>query len=177
MRKRILVVVSVALASFLTGTMFSTNYFASGAKPPSVWDAIKELQAEVNSLNNAVVEQQAKISELSERIGIIKEYVDETSKVELLWISTPDDVNYNYYYGVTGHWNVTKLQNYNFKEELNATISGALTYPLLTGFGSPTYQPELKGYEQKATMQTNRQLSQEEMESVRLLIKEYLAHL
>ena len=70
MKKQLLVILSVAVASFLIGTMFSTNYLASG-KPPSVWDAINELQAKVNSLTNTVTEQQTQISELQTQVDIL----------------------------------------------------------------------------------------------------------
>jgi len=78
MRKHLLIVIAVALAFFLIGTMFSSDYLVSSAKPPSVWDAINELQAKVNSLSNTVIEQQAQISDLQNRAGTIEEKQTQT---------------------------------------------------------------------------------------------------
>ena len=63
--------VSIAVIFFLVGTMFSMNYFVVGGKPPSVWDAIADLQTKVNSLNNTVIEQQAQISELQNQLDVL----------------------------------------------------------------------------------------------------------
>jgi hypothetical protein len=69
MKKQLLIIMSVALTSFLIGTMFSTNYLAIGGKPNPIWEAIYDLQARVNSLNNTVIEQQAQISELQSNMA------------------------------------------------------------------------------------------------------------
>jgi hypothetical protein len=71
MKKHVLIIVSVALASLLIGTMFSMDYLASGAKPPSVWDAINKLQSQVDALNATVIEQQSLISELQTQVDIL----------------------------------------------------------------------------------------------------------
>ena len=72
MKKQLLIIISVAVASFLIGTMFSTNYLAmGGGKPNPVWEAIYDLQAKVNSLTNTVTEQQAQISELQTLVDIM----------------------------------------------------------------------------------------------------------
>jgi len=82
MRKQVLIIVSVALASFLIGTMFSTNYLASG-KPPSVWDAINQLQSQVNALTTTVNEQQAQISELQSKVDFLNVSLTELLAQEI----------------------------------------------------------------------------------------------
>jgi hypothetical protein len=67
--------------------MFSTNYLASG-KPPSVWDAVNQLQSQVNSLNATVIEQQALISELQTQVDILNATKLGTPDYDSGWIYT-----------------------------------------------------------------------------------------
>lgn len=53
-RKQVLTMVSIAVISFLLGTMFNMNFIAIGGSSSPwdrVWTAIAELQNEVNSIN------------------------------------------------------------------------------------------------------------------------------
>lgn len=85
MRKQVLIVVCIAFTSFLIGTMFRTDYFASG-KPPSVWDAINQLQTQVNALTTTVSEQQAQIAELQTQIGILNATKLGTPNYDSGWV-------------------------------------------------------------------------------------------
>lgn len=87
MKKQLLIIISVAVASFLIGTMFSTNYLAmGGGKPNPIWEAIYDLQARVNILTNTVTEQQAQISELQSQIDILNATKLGTPDYDSGWI-------------------------------------------------------------------------------------------
>ena len=152
--KQIVAIMSIAAISFLLGTTINFVATASGGNPwDKVWTAISELQRGIRN---------------------IEESVSETSRVELVRVGSVDGAPYYYYYGVSGRWNVTKLQTEPFKDQLNSTIGGALTY-LESNLGvvSP-FDPEYKGYERIVIMTVNRELSPTEIEEARLLIQEYL---
>lgn len=68
MKRQVAIMIGIASVSFLIGTMFNINFLALGGKPNSVWDAIYDLQAKLNSLNNTVIEQQTQISELQSKV-------------------------------------------------------------------------------------------------------------
>ena len=89
MRKQLLIVISVAVVSFLIGTMFSTNYLAIGGKPNPVWEAIADLQAKVSTLNNTVTEQQTQISELQTQVDILNVTKLGTPDYDSGWIRIP----------------------------------------------------------------------------------------
>jgi hypothetical protein len=110
--------------------------------------------------------------EFDRRIRTIEEYINEISRVELLASS-----GNTYYFGVSGHWNITKLQTEPFQDTLNSTIGGALLY--CNDFDNTYYslQAEGKGYTQLINMNISRELNPTEIEDVRLLIKSWLAQL
>ena len=58
-KRQVLVMVSIAVMSFLIGTMFSTNFMALGSNEygipfAKIWEAIDDLQARVTSLEESV---------------------------------------------------------------------------------------------------------------------------
>jgi len=168
MRKQVLILVSVALGSFLVGTMFSVMAIDGENPFARIWQAISDLQRRVENIEE---------SQNGTSSADIERYINEISRVELLRASSGDGIPYYYYYGVSGHWNITKLQTEPFKEKLNSTIGGALMY--CDAYDNTYYslQPEGKGYTQLINMAVSRELSPTETEEVRLLIKSYLAHL
>ena len=154
MKRQVTIMISIATVSFLIGTMFNVMAMDSQGNPwDKVWTAIFELQRGIRN---------------------IEESVSETSRVELVRVGSVDGAPHYYYYGVSGHWNVTKLQTEPFKDQLNSTIGGALTH-LESNLGvvSP-FDPEYKGYERIVIMTVNRELSPTEIEEVGLLILKYL---
>ena len=105
--------------------------------------------------------------------GVDLEFISEISRVELQRVLSGDGAPYYYYYGVSGIWNVTKLQTEPFTEKLNSTMGGALINwdTSFAGIGSPEY----KGYERLVYLAVDRELNPTEIEEFRLLIKGYLA--
>jgi len=170
MRRQLLIIVSVAVVSFLIGTMFNVTTLAvDGGNPfDKIWQAINDLQARVTSL------EQSTNTELQGRVENIEKYVNEITRVELVRIGSYDGAPYTYQYGVSGHWNVTKLQTEPFIEKLNSTITGDLKECGI--YDAPPLDPEYgKGYERSVCMAVCRELSLTEIEEVRRLIQEYLA--
>jgi hypothetical protein len=92
MRKQLLIIISVAVASFLIGTMFSTNFLAmGGGNPNPIWEAIYDLLAKVNSLTNTATEQQAQISELQTQVDTLNATKLGTPDYDSGWIRIPWD--------------------------------------------------------------------------------------
>jgi uncharacterized coiled-coil protein SlyX len=90
MKRQVAIMVSIATVSFLIGTMFSTNHLAIGGKPNPIWEAIYDLQARVNNLDNTVTEQQAQISKLQNEIAILNaSLIELQSKVNALETRMP----------------------------------------------------------------------------------------
>jgi len=167
-KRRVLTMVSVAIVSFLIGTMFSTSFMAlasdeNGVPFAKIWEAIYDLQGRVENIEE----------QMNGASGVdFEEFINEISRVELIYLFVGAEPYY--WYGVSGHWNVTKLQTEPFEEKLDSTIGGALVF-CESRFVGTNWKPEWKGYERVLQIYVDRELNPTEIEEVRLLIEEYLA--
>ena len=139
-------------------------------------DKVETINATLTNTRSSVTSLQNELATLSDEVANLNSsiggFINEISRVELLGASV--GATCRYYYGVSGLWNVTKLQTEPFTEKLNSTIGGALK-----GWESYFLMPSLehKGYERQVQLNADRELNPTEIEEVRLLIEEYLAHL
>jgi len=66
-KKQVLILVSIAVMSFLVGTMFNFTIIAtggSGSPWDRVWTTISELQSKVDSLNASLIELENRVNQL-----------------------------------------------------------------------------------------------------------------
>jgi hypothetical protein len=140
-------------------------------------DEMDNLSNDLDTLGNRLDRFNSTLRDTQSSNIDIERFLHEISRVELLRNSSGDGASYQYYYGVSGHWNITKLQTEPLKDKLNSTISGALMW--CAGYENSYYslEPEGKGYTELINMGISRELSPTEIEEVRLLIETYLAHL
>jgi hypothetical protein len=161
MKKQVLIIVSVALASFLIGTTFSAMALDGENPFVKIWQAINNLQGRVENLEESTNGE----SEFADFINII-------TRVEFLqmehWNWT-----YIYEYGVSGHWNISKIQTEPFEDRLLSTLSDVTLTAPIGGFMSIPFRHQ--GYESGIRIYVDRELSEVEIETVRVLIQEYLA--
>lgn len=114
MRKRLLVIVSVALASFLMGTTFSAVAFDTESPFAKIWQAINNLQGRVENLEESANGESE-----------VAEFIDEISRVEFLEMEYWNWSGPRYYdYGVSGHWNISKIQTEPINDKLLSTLGG-----------------------------------------------------
>ena len=74
-KRQVSTMVSIAVISFLLGTMLNMNFVASGGKgkdKDELWTAISELQSEVDSLNASLVDLQNRVSTIEEKGNQVK---------------------------------------------------------------------------------------------------------
>lgn len=71
-KKQVVVVVSIAIVSFLVGTMFNVVTGAGGSPWDMVWSAITELQSEVDIVNASVLQLQEEINNVVEKANQVK---------------------------------------------------------------------------------------------------------
>jgi len=79
---------------------------------------------------------------------------------------------YSYWYGVYGHWNVSKIQTEPINDKLLSTLGGATSISVFTVIVNPFQN---QGYDLVVDLRVDRKLSVVEIETVRVLIQEYLA--
>jgi len=183
-KKQVVTMVSIAIISFLLGT--SVNFVATARdRNPfdEIWKAIYDLQRRVESIEESIEESPT---------ADFKEFINEISRVELLStrpieLEVIDEetgevveiiiVGYYYQFGVSGIWNVSKIQTEPIKERLNSLLSGLEPSEVCVRAheADPFYRNE--GYERQVDLilYCDRELSEAEIEAVRLLFEEYLA--
>jgi len=154
-KKQVLTMISIAVMSFILGTTFNENLMALGSKEYGI-------------------------------SGVdFEEFINETSRVELIRtepiFGRPEDkegkeeiIGYQYVYGVSGIWNISKIQTEPIIDKLSTLLSGLESIWVGVFFSSPF---ENQGYERGITVYVygDRELSEAEIETIRLLIEEYLA--
>jgi len=169
-KKQVLAIVSIAVISFLIGTTLNVMATDSGGNPwDKIWEALNNLQGRVKNIEGA-------INEIS-RVELVRNITSTTG--------FPEFFVYTYLYGVSGHWNISKLQNEPIIEKVNSTLSGALhiraefnaftTWRAWQYTSNPFDPEELKGYQHGIQMTVLRELTETEIENIRSIIQEYLA--
>jgi len=162
-KKQVVTMVSIAIMSFLMGTTVNLVATASDGNPfDKIWQAIYDLQGRVENIEESI-----------NGPSRIEEFINEISRVEFLRMEylTREEV-YLYEYGVSGHWNISKIQTEPIIEKLSSTLSGVASISVYSSQGNPFAN---QGYEHGIDVMVNRELSEVEIETVRVLIQEYLA--
>ena len=183
MERKLIVLIFIALLAGLGGgyvlgySVYQPQIQKLQEELDNLNDKVETINATLTNTRSSVASLQNELTTLSDEVANLNSsiggFINEISRVELLGASV-GAITCRYYYGVSGLWNVTKLQTEPFEEKLNSTIGGALKdwesyflMPLL----------EHKRYERHVQLNVDRELNPTEIEEVRLLIEEYLAHL
>lgn len=174
MKKQVLIIMSVALASFLMGTTFSGLALDTESPFAKIWQAISNLQGRVENLE-----------ESANGGSEFADFVNEITRVEYLGMRRLNMTGLYYYlYGVSGLWNISKVQTEPFKDKFLSIVNEewgyACCFIYTTTHSGDMYtlppNPLLdQGYERGLTVRIGRELSEAEVEAIRVLILEYLA--
>jgi len=75
-KKQVIMIVSIAVISFLIGTTFNSMTMAEDDDRgnPHVWEAIHELQSKVDGLNSSLVELQSELATIEDEIQELDSY-------------------------------------------------------------------------------------------------------
>ncbi|MCK4474495.1 hypothetical protein KAU30_01525 [Candidatus Bathyarchaeota archaeon] len=125
MEKPLIGLVLIALIAGLGGG-YGLGYAVYQPQNQNLQEAVDNLNNKLETINSTLTNTKSTVTSLQNELtalssevenlnSIFGGFINEISRVELLRVGSVDGAPYYYYYGVSGHWNITKLQTEPFK--------------------------------------------------------------